>query len=196
MRTLDERIERARTRWDWAVRRRRSARTTIQASRWLLACSRATLDRPRPGFRGAADHPRLDHISVLVVDDDETARYVWARYLAHCGATVRAVATAEHAVRALRSAAADVVVVDLVLPGLDGLDVLKTIRVSAPTALVLAVTGFTGTEDQGRALRDGFDVSLPKPLDPRVLAETIAFRGARRSPSTPSGSSGPPAPPS
>jgi hypothetical protein len=83
-------VARAKTSWNSTMARCQRAKASVASSRWLLTSSRAVLDRRRPLFRGAADWPRLDRIRVLVVEDNETTRYAWSRYLTECGAIVRA----------------------------------------------------------------------------------------------------------
>lgn len=172
--TLDERVARAKTSWNSTMARCQRAEASVASSRWLLTSSRAVLDRRRPLFRGAADLPRLDRIRVLVVEDNEPTRYAWSRYLTECGAVVRAVATGKEALRALEEGTPDILVTDLVLPGLDGFQLLQHARAMAPQMPALALTAYDVPEHREHAFRQGFSAFLAKPVDPAFLAQEIA----------------------
>jgi CheY-like chemotaxis protein len=119
----------------------------------------------------------LSGVKVLIVEDDEGTRYAWHNYLTRAGATVTAVADGEDAVQALPADAIDVLVIDLLLPGIDGFEVLRNLRTGRPEMVGIAVTGLVGQEE--RAYQAGFNAYLTKPLEPSVLAREIARRVGR-----------------
>ena len=118
----------------------------------------------------------LTAVKVLVVDDDEATRYAWTRVLAGAGATVKAAENAEGALQVLRTDAVDVLMSDLVLPGLSGLRLLERVRTLPRHVIAIAVTAFDEEGQRERAIRAGFDVYLVKPVDPLVLVQEIAQR--------------------
>jgi two-component system CheB/CheR fusion protein len=121
-------------------------------------------------------------LRVLVVDDCPDTRHVLALLLRQWGF---AAAEAKDGVTALSAAAAfrpDVVLLDLVMPGLDGLEVARRLRGEPALAAVLlvAVTGLALPGDVARCLAAGFDRHLPKPVDPRLLRRLLDGHGSRR----------------
>jgi DNA-binding NtrC family response regulator len=105
--------------------------------------------------------------SVLLVDDDAVFRQVMAHELTHLGYQIEAVGTGEAAVRLLAASEPDVVLLDLRLPGMNGLDVLKAIHTSAPATEVVILTGHGSIDTAIESIRIGaFDyVVKPCPLD-------------------------------
>jgi CheY-like chemotaxis protein len=77
----------------------------------------------------------------------------------------------------------DVVLIDIVLPGLDGYDVARRIRASAwgTSMLLVALTGYGQADDRRNALEAGCDLHVTKPVMPERLAEIIAGAGVRAS---------------
>ena len=110
---------------------------------------------------------------VLLVDDEAIFRDTLAKVLRARGLAVRTAAGGEEALVALAAEAADVVVLDLKMPGLDGLATLHRLRENAPHLPVIILTGH-GTVDAGlTALTDlAFDFLL-KPVSPDRLREVI-----------------------
>ena len=125
-----------------------------------------------------ADLPSLQGVKVLVVEDDEATRYVLSRQLEATGAIITAVEDARQAVEVLRSGAIDVLLTDILLRDGNGLDLLASVP-SRPR-VAIAVTAFIDDAPMEHALRAGFDLSLSKPVDPRVLAQEIARRVGSR----------------
>jgi DNA-binding NtrC family response regulator len=105
--------------------------------------------------------------SVLLVDDDATFRQVMANELKRIGYQIEAVGTGEEAIRQIATFEPDVVLLDLRLPGMNGLDVLKSIHVSAPAIEVVMLTGHGSIDTAIESIRIGaFDyVVKPCPLD-------------------------------
>jgi CheY-like chemotaxis protein len=115
---------------------------------------------------------------VLVVDDVAQMRGFLVQLLTNSGAEVRAASTAAAAIRAIDEWRPDLVVSDLSLPGMSGLDLMREIR-RRPNAeggaiCALGVSGYEGTGTREEALAAGFDEFLRKPFEPDDLIETVA----------------------
>ena len=104
--------------------------------------------------------------NVLIVDDEEVVRLSHLRSLegAHCSA--RAAEDGNEAIHVMEQQPADVVLLDLRMPGLDGMDVLKTIKQRWPHSEVVVITGYPCIETAKQAVRLGAFNYLTKPLGP------------------------------
>ena len=120
----------------------------------------------------------LTGIRVLVVDDDPDARHLLEQILGDRGARVRTANGAEEALSLLQSEAPDVLVSDIGMPEVDGFELIRRVRSHSDRQLAglraLALTAFTRTEDEARALREGFDAYLPKPVEAAMLVSRVA----------------------
>ncbi|WP_203702809.1 response regulator transcription factor [Asanoa iriomotensis] len=106
---------------------------------------------------------------VLVVDDDQTVSDVVCRYLSHAGYQVSHVADGDSALAAVAEQAPHLVVLDLMLPGLDGLQVCRRLR-ARPDGVPIVMLSALGTEqDRLVGLQLGADDYLTKPFSPREL---------------------------
>jgi signal transduction histidine kinase len=102
--------------------------------------------------------------SLLIVDDDEGIRTLCQDCLADQGYRVRTADSAEAALSELAREAADVVITDLKLPGMDGIDLIREIAGQKRGTTILAMTGKGTIKDTVELMREGaFDV-LPKPF--------------------------------
>jgi CheY-like chemotaxis protein len=118
--------------------------------------------------------PRLDGIRVLIVDDDEASREMLTVVLEQCGANVASAASATEARSALTRSACDVLLVDIAMPGEDGYSFVRRIRTEGLRYPVAALTAQVHDTDRVRTLASGFDVHIAKPIEPRVVANTVA----------------------
>ena len=110
--------------------------------------------------------------TVLVVDDDPTVTEVLSRYLEREGIDVRVAATGEEALRLADGVPPDLVVLDLMLPGITGMDVLRRLR--ATVAVPVVVLSARGTEtDRVAGLDLGADDYVAKPFSPREVAARV-----------------------
>jgi CheY-like chemotaxis protein len=121
--------------------------------------------------------PDLTGIHVLLVDDNEDARTILGVYLRHLGATVTVARNGGDALAALNDVRAHVIVSDLSMPGMDGLELLTRIRSlsseqASPTPAI-AFTGYADRANQEAARAAGFVKFLPKPTDPLEIAVEI-----------------------
>jgi len=111
----------------------------------------------------------------LLAEDSPEVREAFVELLATAGWDVAAVEDGVSAVERALALRPDVVVVDVGLPGLDGLEVARRIRASLGAApFLVAVTGYGRSDDRGRTLEAGFDVHLVKPVDVDELLRVLA----------------------
>lgn len=107
--------------------------------------------------------------SVLVVDDDPTVSDVVRRYLEHAGHQVTLAADGEAAVREHARVQPDLVILDLMLPGLDGLEVCRRIRQRSERVPIIMLTALGEEMDRITGLQLGADDYVTKPFSPREL---------------------------
>ncbi|MEK7705603.1 MAG: response regulator, partial [Myxococcota bacterium] len=110
---------------------------------------------------------------VLLVDDSRFDRRMYGDFLRHGGCDVVTVTSGEEALEALPANAFDVVVADLVLPGLDGLGVLAAARQLDPDLGVLLITAIEDVETAVRAIKMGAFDYLVKPIAAEHLQRAV-----------------------
>ena len=110
--------------------------------------------------------------TVLVVDDEPEIVRLVRDYLERAGFAVATAATGEDALRAVRRARPDIVVLDLGLPGLDGLDVARELR-SGGAVPIIMLTARTEEADRVAGLELGADDYVSKPFSPRELVARV-----------------------
>jgi two-component system, OmpR family, phosphate regulon response regulator OmpR len=110
---------------------------------------------------------------VLVVDDDLKLRALLERYLSEQGFGVRGVANGEQADRLLARENFSLMVLDLMLPGEDGLSICRRLREAGNQIPVLMLTAKGDEVDRIVGLEMGADDYLPKPFNPRELLARI-----------------------
>ena len=101
---------------------------------------------------------------VLVVDDDFSIRETFERHLKRAGHEVLAAASAEEALNALADFNPTLVITDVRMPGMDGLELLRRIREACDTQVVV-ITAYEGMKSAITAMREGAYDYLTKPLD-------------------------------
>lgn len=105
---------------------------------------------------------------LLIVDDDERIRTLLKKFLMRNGFLVTAARDAEHARRLLSGLDFDLIILDVMMPGEDGLSLCRWIRENGPTpVMLLTAKGETGNRIEG--LEAGADDYLPKPFEPKEL---------------------------
>ena len=109
---------------------------------------------------------------VLVVEDDPTISEVVVRYLEREGLHVEAVADGRDALEAAAATWPDLVVLDLMLPGIDGLEVCRRLRSRGPVPVIM-LTARGDEEDRVLGLELGADDYVVKPFSPRELTARV-----------------------
>jgi len=136
----------------------------------------------------AAEQPQpttaelLDDGPILVVDDDEALRRLCTRVLAARGYEVHTAADGEEAVRKVQSHAYRVVLLDLMMPGMDGIECLKQMKARGCRADVVMVTGYGNVPTAVEAMKVGARDFIEKPFKPQdlhAMLEDILQRQSR-----------------
>ncbi|MCX7179528.1 MAG: response regulator [Proteobacteria bacterium] len=104
--------------------------------------------------------------NILVVDDEEVVRMSHLRLLAREDRQVAAVWNGTEALREMEQSSFDLVLLDLRMPGMDGMAVLKLIKQRWPASEVVVITGFPSVETAKEAIRLGAYDYLAKPVNP------------------------------
>ena len=112
---------------------------------------------------------------ILVVEDNELNLKLLRDVLEYAGYEVRGARTAEDGITLAVSEPPDLVLMDLQLPGIDGIEALHRLRESPGTAdiPVVAVTAQAMKQDRERALRAGFDGYVEKPISVRAFTDQV-----------------------
>ena len=127
--------------------------------------------------------PELEGLHILVVDDEEDGRTLVKTVLENCGAKVTTADSAASGFKAIQELRPDILLTDLGMPGEDGYFLIKNVRAlpadqggSIPAA---ALTAYARVEDRMRVLRAGFQIHLPKPVEPAELIAVVANLSGR-----------------
>jgi two-component system CheB/CheR fusion protein len=124
------------------------------------------------------DHPRLDGLRVLIVDDEESTRDAFALLLKSFGADARAAGSASEALVMFREFKPQVLVSDIGMPGEDGYSLIRKIRALGSKAggdvPAIALTAYASSADVERAYSAGFQGHLAKPVESNDLRRMIA----------------------
>ncbi len=114
-----------------------------------------------------------DAIKVLVIDDETGIREGSTRILSRMGCTVSGAANGEEGLNVLAQKRIHIVLLDLKMPGMDGMEVLRRIQADQPDILVIVITGFATVETAIEAMKQGAYDFIPKPFEPDQLRIVI-----------------------
>jgi DNA-binding response OmpR family regulator len=110
---------------------------------------------------------------ILLVDDDPAIMWQLQPLLERAGFTVTITADGETALRLVQAAALDLIVLDVLMPGLDGRAVLRQLRQAEQWLPVLLLTQVGDSTERALALEEGADDNLNKPFNPHELIARI-----------------------
>ena len=117
---------------------------------------------------------------ILVVDDDPTFRMTTAALLEADGHSVDTASDGQQAVERIKDRAFDLLLVDLRMPGIDGISLVEALRLWGHGVPILMISGFGTVDSAVRALQTGVDDFLLKPVEPEVLSARVAELLERR----------------
>ena len=110
---------------------------------------------------------------ILIVDDDKCVLQILAKILQKAGCSVVPVETGQEALRKLEAQTYDAAVIDVRLQDMNGLDLLNRIQTITPNMTKIILTGCPSDEDRIRAIEQGADYYLVKPIKSETLIEII-----------------------
>jgi DNA-binding response OmpR family regulator len=127
--------------------------------------------------------------SILIVEDDPDIANLIAHYLEKAGHEVKRLTSGTQVMAQLRAAPADLVILDLMLPGMDGLLVCQAMRADSATAAipVIMLTARGDEADRVAGLELGADDYVTKPFSPKELVARVAARLRRHAPAVTTG---------
>jgi CheY-like chemotaxis protein len=115
---------------------------------------------------------------VLVLEDDGAIRSIVKETLAGAGHDVLEAADGRAGLRVFGANKVDLVITDMLMPDMDGVELVRTIRAYGAPVRIVAISGGSGAIDPGdllnAAVRLGADAALPKPFRPSDLRELVA----------------------
>ena len=112
-------------------------------------------------------------ISILIVDDEESVRESLYNWFKEDGYIVECAENAKEALSVLETRTFDIILADLKMPGMDGLEMQRRIRALNKDAIVIIMTAFASVDSAVRALKDGAYDYITKPFDPDDLSHLI-----------------------
>jgi signal transduction histidine kinase len=137
-------------------------------SRFMLTLPRLQTTRASAVAADVAEQPNLAGKRILVVDDDADSREITAQALASTGAAVTQVSSGAEALSQWRAQPFDVLICDLAMPGMDGFEVLRTIRrtpgMDGHQSRAIALTALASNSDRQAVIDAGFDDHIVKPF--------------------------------
>ena len=119
-------------------------------------------------------------LDVLVVDDERDVREGSARVLSRGAFEVRTAETGEDGLKQIEARAPDLLLLDLMMPGIGGLEVLERLQQTHPDLLVIVITGYATIETAVEAMKKGAYDFLPKPFTPDQLRIVVGRAAERR----------------
>jgi DNA-binding NtrC family response regulator len=112
-------------------------------------------------------------ISILIVDDEESVRDSLYNWFVEDGFRVECAENAKKALTILESDQFDIILADIKMPGMDGLEMLRRIKAIKPDSIVIVMTAFATVDTAVKALKDGAYDYVTKPFDPDDLTHLI-----------------------
>jgi len=113
------------------------------------------------------------HHRILIVDDDDTIRKTLKAILEDEGYTVDLAATGQEAIQKTEENAYDIALLDIRLPDMEGVELLKLIKDNVPKTRKIMLTGYPSMQNAIAALNKDADAYLVKPVDVEKLLSTI-----------------------
>lgn len=119
---------------------------------------------------------------ILIVDDNPTNLKLVTYLMQQHGYDVTTAADADDAIASIAKGVPDLILMDVQLPGVDGLELTRRLKADPVTKpiVIIAVTAYAMKGDQEKALAAGCDDYVTKPIDTRALPQTVAKHLAKR----------------
>lgn len=129
--------------------------------------------KPRKSQAQAREEKPLEGVRLLLAEDMPDNLFLMSKRLRSLGAIVAPAANGREAVEQALSSPPDAILMDLQMPFMDGYQATQALRARAYEGLIIALTAHALNEEREKALRQGFDEYLTKPIDREVLVGTL-----------------------
>src|SRR6185312_2695416 len=155
------------------------AEAAVGPARPHLGQGRALLEQPGDGHQAGAGLARgavdmMPAAKILIVDDDETSRYVKAHVLTRHGYGVSEATRGAEALKSIEAERPQLVLLDVRLPDANGIDLCRTIKARHPGTVVLQTSAaFTNVSDRVAGLEGGANSYLIEPIEPEELVAQV-----------------------
>lgn len=113
-------------------------------------------------------------LSILIVDDEFSVRDSLTKWFREYGYEVESAATAEETLKKTSPGRWDVALLDIKLPGTDGIELNRKLKQIDPDLTTIMITAFASVDSAVKSLKDGADDYVTKPIDPDYLAHMVA----------------------
>ena len=114
-------------------------------------------------------------VHALVVDADQECRQLLSSILRYCGALVTTTASSREALKVMNVVKCDVLIVEIVLPGESGVELIRRVRALKPEdGGVVRAIALSRDADRDDALTAGFDAHLTKPIEPWAMCRLVS----------------------
>lgn len=115
----------------------------------------------------------IAHPRVLVVDDEPVVIKSCYRILANEGIEVEGITSGRDGLKRAESSCFNAILLDLKMPDMNGMEILRRIKKTKPESIIIVITGFASMDTAIEAFRLGAFDYVPKPFTPEELAETV-----------------------
>ena len=142
---------------------------------WLLQSIYKPIGQKNAARKKLNPFSELKNVKTLLVDDDEFIRNSLALAFKTKGCFLRVAETAEEGLQAIKAQQFDIIISDLRLPGINGLDFLKLATVTQPQAVKFLITAYRDDHIFSEAIRLGVNEFIEKPFSVKVFINLLAF---------------------
>ena len=125
-------------------------------------------------------YSKLRKMNMLLIDDDEWIRDSLTIFFESEGCRINALETAEEGLEALKKDRYDIIFVDYRLPGMDGLDFLKKIKETYPSAIKILITAYGTINVASEAIHMGIEDLIEKPFTTKTIETSLSRLIERR----------------
>jgi len=116
--------------------------------------------------------------SILVMDDEKRIRDVTQKFLTEEGFEVAVAETGEIGMEMIEAKNFDIILLDLMMPGISGLEALPLLKARHPYTVVIVITGYATLEHSIEAMKKGAFDFIPKPFSPQDLRMVVTKAGS------------------
>ena len=121
-----------------------------------------------------------DSLNILIIDDDQSIRTSCRQVLSRSNYVVEVAADGHEGLELMKKRAFDILILDLKMPGIDGMDVLKRMETVSPDTIVIVITGYATVESAVQAMKAGAYDFVPKPFTPDELRVVVRRAAEKR----------------